>query len=161
MSKICLPEQAKMIEALEPAADAAGRTGAYVSLKNAGRAFVVVHIDQGNAATVALTVEQATAVAGTGSKALTNNAPIWANQDCAAGDTLVRQTDAKSFTTSAAVKHKMVVFQIDPASLDVANGFDCITVKSGASNEANITQALYILTDLRYAQATPPSAIED
>jgi hypothetical protein len=65
-----------------------------------------------------------------------------------------------SYTTDAGVKNKIVVFQIDPATLDIANGFDCIVVKTGASNVANITQAVYLL-DERYQQATPPTAIAD
>jgi hypothetical protein len=67
-----LVEGAKIVEGLPPAADAAGRAGDYVSLKDASRIFVVAHITQGNAATVALTLFQATAVAGTGEKAITN-----------------------------------------------------------------------------------------
>ena len=160
MAFVTLPEKYKIVEAIAPAADAAGRTGDYVSLKNVNLAYVVVHITQGNAATVALTIEQATAVAGTGSKAITVSVPIWSNLDTATSDTLVRRTDAVSYTTDAAVKNKIVIFQIDPATLDVANGFDCIVVKTGASNAANITQAMYVL-DERYQQATPPAAITD
>lgn len=160
MAFVTLPEKYKIVEAIAPAADAAGRTGDYVSLKNVNLAYVVVHITQGNAATVALTIEQATAVAGTGSKAITVSVPIWSNLDTATSDTLVRRTDAVSYTTDAAVKNKIVIFQIDPATLDVANGFDCIVVKTGASNAANITQAMYVL-DERYQQATPPASITD
>jgi hypothetical protein len=156
-----LVEGAKMVEALAPAADAAGRTGDYISVKDASRVFVVVHITQGNAATVALTIEQATAVAGTGSKAITNVVPIWSDLDTATGDALVRRTDAVSYTTDAAVKNKIVVFQVDAASLDTNNGFDCLVVKTGASNAANITQAMYYLVGQRYPQATPPAAITD
>ena len=119
-----------------------------------------VAITQGNAATIALTIEQASAVAGTGSKAITTTVPIWSNLDTAASDTLVRRTDAVSYTTDAGVKNKMVIFQIDPAQLDVANGFDCITVKTGASNVANLTGARYWLQSA-YQQATPPAAITD
>ena len=49
---INIPEDIKIVNLLAPAADAAGRTGAYVSLKNAIKAFIVVHLTQGNAATV-------------------------------------------------------------------------------------------------------------
>lgn len=157
-----LPVIAKFPEGLAPAADAGGRTSAYVSLKNVVKAYVVVYMDQGNAATVTLSVLQATAVAGTGSKAISNACPIWANQDSAASDTLVAQTAATTFTTSAAVKHKIVMFEIIPQShLDLANGYDCIAVSTGASNAANITSALFFLTPLGYQQATPPSALTD
>lgn len=156
MSLISLPESYKIVEAITPQVGAA-ITGDYVSLKNANRAFVVVHVAQGNAATMAITIEKATDVAATGSTAITTVVPIWANEDCATSDTLVRQTDAVSFTTSAALKHKVVVFQIDPATL---GAYDCITVKTAASHADNLTSAIYLL-DERYKQATPPTAITD
>lgn len=158
--RISLPEQFKIVEAMPNATDAAGRTGDYVSLKNAVMAWIFVDITQGHAATIALTVEQASAVAGTGSKAITVTVPIWSNLDTAASDTLVRRTDAVSYTTDAGVKNKQVIFQIDPATLDLANSFDCITVKTGASNAANLTSATYFI-QTRYPQATPPAAITD
>lgn len=154
-----LSEYMKIVEAI--ALQVGGAiTGNYVSLKNAHMVDVVVHITQGNAATVAITIEQATAVAPTGSKAITVAVPIWANQDCATSDLLVRQTDAVSFTTSTAVKHKIIKFQIDPATLDQANNFDCITVKTASSHADNLTQAIYYLHE-RYAADQPPSAIID
>lgn len=158
--KFHLVENAQVVEGLAPAADAAGRTGDYVSLKNAARAFIVVHITQGNAATVALTPFQASAVAATGEKAIPA-VPIWSNLDTATSDALVRRTDAVSYTTDAAVKNKIVVFQIDASALDVTNGFDCVCVKTGASNAANITQAMYVLTGGRFQQVSVPSAIID
>jgi hypothetical protein len=153
-------EHFKIVEGLVPAADAAGRTGDYVNLKNCTVAYILVHLDQGNAATVALTPYQATSVAAGSEKVLANAVPIWANQDAVTSDALVRQADAVNFTTSAAVKHKVVLFQIDPAQLDVEGGFDCITLKTGASNAANITQFMFFLRT-RYSQVTPPSAIVD
>jgi hypothetical protein len=153
-------EQFKLVEGLPPAADAAGRTGDYISLKNAHACYVVAHITQGNAAAVTVSINQATAVAGTGSKVITNTVPIWANTNVAASDTLVRQTDAVNYATGATTTNKVVVFQIEPASLDVAGGFDCITAITSASNAANITEVMYYL-DTRYKQATPPAAITD
>jgi len=155
-----IPEVTKPIMALAPAADAAGRTGAYISLKNVCCAYVIVNMTQGHAATVDLTIEQATAIAGTGSKAITNAVPIYANLATATNDTLVRKTDAVSFTTDAGVALKTVIFCIDPRKLDLANGFDCIVVKTGASNAANITSATY-LVELGYQGANPPSVVVD
>lgn len=162
MSKsFCLPEQASIVTILAPAADAAGRTGAYVSLRNAHKAYLIFHIKQGNAATVLLTALQASAVAGTGSKVLTNDTPIWACLDAATTDALVRATDAKNYTTDAALKDKVVAFEIDPSKLDLANGFDCIGASTGASNAANITSCLAILTPLRYSENPPLSAVSN
>ncbi|MFA6165394.1 MAG: hypothetical protein WC700_02175 [Gemmatimonadaceae bacterium] len=160
MFPFSLSENMKIVELLAPAADAGGRTSDYISLKNYIKAFIVVHITQGNAATIALTPKQATAVAGTAVKVLANAVRIWSDLDTAASDTLVARTAAVDYTTDAGVKNKIVVFEIDPETLDVAGGFDCITVLTGASNVANITQAMAYLVP-RYAQATPPSAIVD
>jgi hypothetical protein len=128
---------------LNPATDAAGRTGAWVNAKNAHKIFIVAHITQGNAATILLSVLQATSSGGAGSKALANVARIWANQDTGtAANVLTRQTDAVSFTTSAATTNKIVVIEVDPAMLDLANGFSFVTISTGASNVANITAAI-------------------
>ena len=156
----CIPQTMKIVEAITPQAGAA-ITGDYVSLKNCPRCFVVVHVNQADVAQMTISIEQATAVLPSGSKVITKVVPIWANEDCAASDTLVRQTDAVDFELSAAVKHKVVVFQVDADTLDIANGFDCITVKTGASNAANITSAMYYLSDYAYQQSTPPTAITD
>jgi hypothetical protein len=158
--RICLPEHFKLVEAMPNATDAAGRTGDYISLKNAVVCFVEVAVTQGAANTIAITIEQATAVAGTASKAIATAVPIWSNLDTAASDTLVRRTDAVAYTTDAGVKNKQVIFQIDPATLDLAGGFDCLTVKTGASSASNLTGARYWI-QTRYPQATPPAAITD
>lgn len=161
MSKFSLPETAKLVEALAPAADAAGRASVGVSLKNYEKATLVVFLTQGNAATVLLTPNQATNVAKAGGKALTNPARVWSNLDTSLSDTLVRQADAANYTPDAAVKNKMVVFEITADHMDMNNGFDCLYMSTGASNAANITAAYWILSGPRYNSATPPSAIVD
>lgn len=153
-----LLEQGNVVNLLGPAADAAGRTGAYVSLKHAHKASIVFKVTQGNAATILITPLQASAVAGTGSKALSADVPIYVNLDTAAGNDWVRVADGKNYTTDAAVKIKQVRFDINPDALDVANGFDCIGVSTGASNAANITSADAVLGPLRYQESVPPSA---
>ncbi|MEN6526375.1 MAG: hypothetical protein ABFD65_07805 [Candidatus Polarisedimenticolia bacterium] len=160
MARFSLMQDARIVQVLDPAADAAGRTGRAVSLGNYQRAYLVAHVTQGNAATVALTPQQCTAVDGTAAKAIPA-VPVYTNLDAAGGDSFTRQTDAASFTTDAALKDKIVVFQVDPAALDVAGGFDCIRLNTGASNAANITEATVILCEPRYAGATQPSAIAD
>jgi hypothetical protein len=153
-----LPEHCKIVEALEPATDAAGRTGDYVSLKNAIRAWLVLHITQGNAATIAISLSEATAVLPTAAQVCPGLVDIWSNLDCAATDTLVKRTAAANYTTDAGVKHKIVIFEIKPATL--SSGFDCVAAVTGASNAANITEAQWVIQEA-YPQATPPSAILD
>jgi hypothetical protein len=140
----CFAEDTVIADTLSPAADAGGRTGTYVSLKNALKAWIVYFVTQGNAATVALTPQQASDVSGTAAKAIPT-VPIWADQDTAASSVTTRQTDGATLTTSAAVKHKMVIFEIDPAKLDTANGFIAIAAQTGASNAANITSAFVVI----------------
>jgi len=149
-----IPQGLVPIGALKPAADAAGRSGRWISLKNAEKAWVVIYVDQGNAATIQLDLDQATAVAGTGAKQISGNVQIFTDLDVATnGGTYTRQSDAKTYTTDAALKEKVVVLQIDPAQVfDTGNNFDCIRVKTGASNAANITSAVYYVVP-KYAAA--------
>ena len=127
------------------------------------RSFKSVKFDQSIECVLQLGIDpkQASAVAGTGAKALSSAAPIWANEDTAAGDTLVRQTDAVTFNVAATVKKKQVIFQINPAALDNDNGFDVLGCAIDDSSQAtNFVSVLYIL-QTKYPQSTPPSAIVD
>jgi hypothetical protein len=145
---------------LAPAADAAGRTSNnYLSLRNAQKAWVVCHINQGNAATIALTLSQATSSAGAGSKAVSNAVPIWLCDSALTADALVQQTSALSYTTDANIADKIVIFEIEPESaLDMVNGFNHIGVSTGASNAANITSAM-LITWNAFQAASPPTTI--
>ena len=135
-----IPEGLTPYQFLEPAADAAGRTSPYLSIKGAVRAWIVAYINQGAANTVLLSPLQATAVAGTGSKAITA-ARIWTKLD-EAFTAFIKQTEAATYTTDAAVKKKFVIFEIDPAKvMDIAGNFDCIAISTGASAAGNITSA--------------------
>lgn len=154
---INIPENIKPVQAIYPQTNAGAITGDYISCKNAQKVWVVANIQQGNAATMALTLEKATDVSGTGSTAITTAVPIWTNEDTATNDTLTRQTDAVSFTTSAAVKNKVVVFQVDP---DTLGDYDCLVLKCGASDAANIIGAEYLI-ESRYAPANGISMITD
>ncbi len=115
-------EQSQIISLLKPAADAAGRTSDYYSLRNAQKAYVVCYINQGNAATVTLTPLQAQDTSGTNSKGLTAAAPIAVNldTDTIPADVLTIAAAATSYTTDAGLKTKLVIFEIDPIeSMDI------------------------------------------
>ena len=145
------------INLLPPAADAAGRTSAYRSLRNAEKAWIIFRVNQGNAATVLVSPLQAKDIAGTGSKAV-SAVPIWLNNDDSASDALVAQTAAATFTTDATTKGKIVVFEImTEAALDVNNGFNHIGISTGASNAANVTEAILVMWG-KYQQAIPPTS---
>ena len=131
---------------LAPAADADGRTSPYRSLKNAAdKAYIVCHINQGNAAQVTLTPYQAKDVSGTGAKAI-NAVPIYLNNAAAASDAFVQQASAANFTTDATLADKLVIFEITPdIALDLVNGYRTIGVATSASNAANITEATLLV----------------
>jgi hypothetical protein len=149
-----VPYQIPPVSLLPAAADAAGRTGSYRSLRNCLKAYIVCEVNQGNAATVQLTPLQAKDSSGTGSKAI-NAVPIWLNDDTSSSDALAVQAAAANFTTDATLKDKLVVFEIEPeAALDLANGFNHIAVQTGASNAANVTaSALFVLQAVQGASA--------
>lgn len=155
--------QCPPIGMLPPAADAAGRTGTYKSLRNcSGKVAVVCRVNQGNAAQVTFTILQATSSAGAGSKAIGTNAqpPVFYNADTTASDTLVSQGPATNgaFQCGTALKDQIVVFEFDPADcLDLANGFNHIAVETSASNAANITEA-YMEYLGRFQQQVPPAS---
>lgn len=154
------PECCKIVDASGgPVTTNGGVTCDYVSLKNVRTAWIVASFTQAVAHATGMDPVQATAVAGTGVKAITNVVPIWQNDDTAASDTLVRQTDALTADLAATVKKKQVVIKIDPALFDVANSFDVLGFTVDDSSQAtNFVSVLYIL-EMKYAQATPPAAI--
>ena len=160
MSNKLAPTSTQYYAALPPAADAAGRTSGYYSLKNANKAYAVVAIKQGNAATVELSFEQAKTVAGGSTKGFDAVKRIWASNDIAVTKDVAAVTAAAGYTTDAALKDKLVVVELDPADLDFANGFDCVAITTGASNAANITTATLVI-ETAYAQAAPPTATAD
>jgi hypothetical protein len=144
------------VSLLPAAADAAGRTSPFRSLKNALKAYVVAEVNQGNAAPVQLSLLQGKDVSGTGSKAITAT-PIFLDNDTSVSDAYVGQAAAAFFTTDATLKDKLVVFEIVPEQcMDVTNGFRSIALQTGASNAANVTRAeLFVLGS--YEGASAPS----
>ena len=135
-------------------------TAQYVDLKYAQMCWISIHVSQADATVLAFTIEQATTFAGGSTKAITVAVPIWSNLDTSiagAQDLLVRRTAAVAYSTDAAVKNKHIVFQVDPATLDMANGFRYIVLKCGAGAATSYVAAEFLL-DTRYKQATPPAA---
>jgi len=129
-----VPNQLVPVALLAAAADAAGRTSAYHSLKGAQKAWIVAHINQGNAAQVTLSPLQATNVAGAGSKAIFAEAVT------------LQTALAATFQTDATLADKLIIFEIEPeVAMDVANGFTSIALQTSASNAANITEALLLI----------------
>jgi hypothetical protein len=141
-----LPESMVVTVALKPATDAAGRTGDYVRISKAHKTYIVANINQGAANTIALTLSKATAAAGSGATAVTELLPIWSCADVETSNVVTRQTDAASFTTSAATTVKTVIFEIAAGAL--GDTYDFVALVTGASSASNITSAVAIQVPL-------------
>ena len=149
-----MPYQIPPVSLLPPAADAAGRTSSFRTLKNALKAYIVCRVNQGNAAQVTLTPTQAQNVAGLNAKAI-NAVPIFLNDATASSDAFVQQTAAALLQTDVTLADKIVIFEITPdIALDTANKFTSIAITTSASNAANITEAtLYVLQGMQGTSA--------
>ena len=158
---ITLPENFKIVQGLSPVTSNGGADSDYVCLKNIKKAYILVEATQAVGHATVFAPYQATAVAGTSAKVLANAVKIWENEDTASSDTLVRQTDAINLTVTADVKNKTVLFEIDPATLDTANNFDCIKLNVSDSSQATNFVSVTFILETKYAQATPPAAITD
>jgi hypothetical protein len=157
-----LTENFKIVQASWPATTNGGITCDYVSLKNVKKAYILVEMNQAVGHATALAPKQASKVDGTGVKALSNACSIWANEDVVTSDTLVKQTDATTYTVAADVKKKQIVFEIEPSiSFDIANGFDCLGLAIADSSQATDFASVTYILETRYPQATPPAAITD
>lgn len=151
----------KVVQGLAPITPSSS-TPDYVSLKNYDRMVVVISVD--NATTVtgsAITLKQASDVAGTGEKALSFST-MYANTDTGASDTLVETAVASdTFTTDATNnKNLLYVIEINSASLDRANNFDCVRAGTGNATSA-VLSVNYFLYDARYKSPIAVSAITD
>jgi len=152
--KLSIPEQNPAVMGLAPITTNAATVGDYISMKNVISATIIVSLTQAQAFASAITLHQATTVAAAGKKAIAKTVPIFANEDTAASDAVVRQTSAVSYTVTADATNKIVIFEVDAEKLDVDNSFDCLTVGIDASSEiTNFASVTYILRK-RYPSQT-------
>lgn len=152
-------EKFKLLRGAEPKNyTGAAMADAYVSMKNYGTLTIKISTGAWAGGTAAVTLTQAQAVAGTGAKALSFT-DYW--DDTTTTGTLVKKA-ASSNTFNLGTANKSYVIHVDDRMLDIANGFDCVTLSvasPGANNDFYSVE--YILGDARYQQATPPSALVD
>lgn len=149
-----LAERTHPVIAIEPQANGGAITGDYISMKKTDHVTIEVMLAQGHATPPAFTIYQATAVAGTGAKAIANAVDIYTVLDAAATDLLVKQTSAVGYTPDAGLKNKIILFEIPVEKLDVNNGFDCLQLRAAASNALNIISATYWCSGERYHNTT-------
>lgn len=160
-SNAMLHEQVRMVVGFSPLLPSAS-TPDYVSMKNYDRCSIVFLVN--NATTVtgsAITVKQATTVAGGSEKAVAFTT-AYRNLTAGAGtsDTLASfDVSSNTFTTDSTNNVDAIyVIDIRASQLDVAGGFDCIRAGIGDATAA-VIGVLYLLYGQRYS--TPGSAVID
>lgn len=132
-------------------------TADWIKLTNANGCLITILNYDGGATSPVFTVHEG--ATGAGTTALAVAWPIWINLDVATSDTMVRQTDAITYTiTCTASTLSMVVQFYIPAAI-LSAGCDWIQLGSTAGNVASYVCATYQLVGARYQQETPPTAI--
>jgi hypothetical protein len=163
-----LTEEYQIQTAIVPIDLAAGaNAGDWVSMKNYDTLDIIVICDAGTAGEdPVLTLDQATAVAGTGAKAL-NIARVDSKVGAQTGIgqfTKNTQTPGGTYTDLVSGEaENLFVIHVEGQDLDKANGFDCvrISVPDTGATAGKIGAAIYVLGGARYAGQFPPSAIVD
>jgi small-conductance mechanosensitive channel len=155
-----LPEMFKIVDATAGCVTTnGGVTGQYINVKTGQMLFLVLSFTQAVGHATVITLKEATTVAGGSVKTVINTHKVWSNAATATNDILVRGTDATGLTLGSGVAKMQVVFEIDPAALDTANGFTCVGFTLSDSSQAtNFVSGVYLL-QTRFVQATPPSAV--
>lgn len=131
----------------------------YCSMKNFRKCQILISIADGTTVTGStITLKQATAVAGTGEKAL-GFTRMLSNVDYAAAKTMVdTAVVANTFTTQTVnSKDSLYILEIDAEDLDLANGFDCFRV-DGTGHAATASRGCVVLYNFfgaRYSGANP------
>ncbi len=134
----------------------------YVSMKNFARARITIVIADGTTVTgSAITLKQATAIAGTSEKALAFTRML-ANTDYAASKTMVETAvTSNTFTTQTEnSKDSVYIIDVDASDLDIANGFDCFRVDC-TGHAATASRGCAVIYDLYGAKYSGASGIAD
>ena len=163
---ILCPETFPVIWGHEPIASSALDDGCdSVHMKNADGVLIIVNQHNSNASTaLVLTVHEgatdAVCKAGTNplSASSSQSFMIWSNLDCATNDTMVRRSDAVTYTmTASASTYNMVCIYVPAAIL--ADGMEYINLGTTGGHASNLVSVQYVLDKSRYKQVTPPTNV--
>jgi hypothetical protein len=150
-------EQAYFVQATTLGSDWTGAT--WVSMKNYNRLIIVADaLSTGSVTGGVVTLNQATAVAGTSAKALAFTR-MARSLDLTTAQTEVAQALTETAVTSntwtiaaTTAKRTRYVMEIDASTLDVAGGFDCVRfVSTALVNATGVVN--YILYGARFSTA--------
>lgn len=158
-----LIDEVKFVTGCPPAAlTGAAGDGDYISMKNYTNLSIVIQVDNGSTVTGgAISLKQATAVAGTGEQPL-GFSKMFANIDAGASDDLVETVvSGDTFTTDTTNnKNLMYVIDVQDTDLDIVDGYDCVRIDVASMANA-IGSVTYILSGAKEKPANTVSAITD
>lgn len=154
-------EDMKFISAVVPIdTTGAGQSGDWVSLKNYHSCAIWICQGAWAGGTSAVTLEQATDVAGTGAKALAF--PLrWTGVALTDDNLAETAVTSDTFNLPNTANTTNLLF-VRASQLDVDGGFDCIRVVCATPGaNADLIAVSYVLLNPRFSQADPPTAIAD
>ena len=139
-----VPQQLKLVNCYNGAANAVACD--VVSMKNFVRGWFVVLHNGANDTDLTLSLYQATNVAAGTNKAVTTAQANYLDADQGtSSDILAKQADAYTITIDPATQNGVLwVLEVDPATLDLANGYDCVYLADSGGNASNVCTILFI-----------------
>jgi hypothetical protein len=135
-------------------------TGDYYSLKNYNHITFIIVQGAWAGGTPAVTLKQATDVAGTSEKALSFT-KYWVKTGLT-GTTFTETAVSSDTFNLAATANRITVIEVDAATLDTNNGFDCVRVGiASPGSNADLICVVAILSGARYPSALMQDAKVD
>jgi hypothetical protein len=139
-----LVDAVKIVKALSPQVPSTS-TSLWVDLANATHVSILISVvnTSGSITGSAITFNQATAIAGTGSKALTT---YFSNLTCATNDMFTQQTaTGGTFTTlTTASASAQYLVELNATDLDINNSFTCLQVALATGANCTIDVEIFV-----------------
>jgi hypothetical protein len=138
----------------------AAQVGQRISLKNYRYCTIVITQGAWAGGTPAVTIQQATSLTGGTPKALSFTKRY--QQATNVGTGYVETAVVSDTFNLPATANQNHIIEIDAASLDVDNGYDCIQVNIGTPGVfADVLSVVYLLYGARYADNAMPNPFLD
>ena len=128
----------------------AANTSDYINCAKAEMIYFACQLQNAAADATVLSIYQATSAAAGGEKVIANAVPIFYSNDTVTTSNMTQATAAVSYTVSASVKQKLVIFQLDPAALDLDNDFAFAAIHSTASTKAANFISVVAVVEVRH-----------
>ncbi|MFW9873330.1 MAG: hypothetical protein ACFFG0_09525 [Candidatus Thorarchaeota archaeon] len=160
-------ESNKIVSGIVPVDINGGQTADYVCFKNYNHVTIIVTCGS-IAGTCNLTVYKATDASALGATAFSfdayaKNANIngYNDEDSTSTDTLTEYTGASGTIATGATSNQMFVIEIDAQEIRTGSStaYDWIALVVSDPSASNTICATYIMSEPRYADAAPPTAI--